>query len=64
MKWEDVNPGDWVRAQSRTTDTSFVEGIVDDVKTHDRFAGVFQIDGMKRATINWKLVEVIKHDSF
>ncbi len=56
-RWEDVRPGDWIRAAS-AHGASVIQGVVESVHTHPEYGVVVSVNDTRRTALHWQLLEV------
>lgn len=62
LYWSNVNPGDWIKAQSVEKGASqvgapIIQGVVESVHDHGEYGLVVSVNDTRRAVVNWKLLE-------
>jgi hypothetical protein len=60
LHWSDLEPGDWVKAQSWESPDSLIQGVIESLHDHAEYGLVVSINDTRRAVVNWKLLEVRK----
>jgi hypothetical protein len=56
-QWEEVKPGDWIRAGS-SEGRGAIQGVVESVHEHPEYGLVVSLNDTRRAVVNWRLLEV------
>jgi len=56
-RWEEVKPGDWIRAGS-SEGRGAIQGVVESVHEHPEYGLVVSLNDTRRAVVNWRLLEV------
>jgi hypothetical protein len=55
--WEEVKPGDWIRADS-SEGRAAIQGVVESVHEHPEYGLVISLNDTRRAVAHWRLLEV------
>lgn len=55
LDWQEVKPGDWIRATSEGRGE--IQGVVESVNDHAEYGLVVSLNDTRRAVNNWTLLE-------